>query len=252
MSVMSKRYWIETYGCQMNKAESGSLELELRARGWEPAAGPAAADAVVVNTCSVRQTAEDRIWGRLGFLKAAKRRRPFRLVLMGCMAERLKEEILRQAPQVDLLVGSFQKHRLAQLLDAPNDAAGVDGAAEWSGVGAGCLRTGAAEWSGVGAGRLHTGAAALTGAGPYRFSEAHSRGELRAFLPIMHGCDNFCTYCIVPYVRGREVSRSPESVLRELRELLPPAGAARDITLLGQNVNSYRYASGPPGPGCAF
>ena len=217
---MAGRYWIETYGCQMNKAESGALEVALEARGWEPAAAADRADVVVVNTCSVRQTAEDRLWGRLGLLKTLKRRRPFRLVLMGCMAERLKEEIFADAPQVDVLVGSFQKHRLVELLEA--DGAGQDPAG----------------------GRL-----ALTEAGEYHFAERHSRGEFRAFVPVMHGCDNFCTYCIVPYVRGREVSRDPGSIMEELGALLPPEGTARDITLLGQNVNSYRWAGGPRGDG---
>jgi len=223
---MARRYWIETYGCQMNKAESGSLEVELQARGWEPAGEAGQADVVVVNTCSVRQSAEDRLWGRLGFLKTVKRRRPFRLVLMGCMAERLKDEIFAEAPQVDVVVGSFQKHRLGELLDA--EAGG--GGEPFGG------REGRPSTRPPTRRRL-----ALTDADEYHFAERHSPGELRAFVPVMHGCDNFCTYCIVPYVRGREVSRSPASILAEVRSLVPPHGAARDITLLGQNVNSYRF-----------
>ena len=260
---MAKRYYIETYGCQMNKAESGSLEVELQARGWQPAGSADGADVVVVNTCSVRQTAEDRLWGRLGLLKSVKRRHPFRLVLMGCMAERLKEEIFSEAPQVDVLVGSFQKHRLAELLEAElgngKTAPGRDGE-----PGAGNGGETPQKHSGGGTGKspeisglLVGGQArederlALTASGEYRFAERHSLNEFRAFVPVMHGCDNFCTYCIVPYVRGREVSRSPERILEELKSLVPPQGITRDITLLGQNVNSYRFSAGAVGQGHA-
>jgi tRNA-2-methylthio-N6-dimethylallyladenosine synthase len=210
-----KRYWLETYGCQMNKAESGSLELELRHRGWEAAGSLSEADLVILNTCSVRQTAEERIWGRLGFFKAEKRRaaqqgRQFRLALMGCMGQRLRGELLEQAPQIDVLAGTFQKHRLLEVLDREPACAG-------------------------------RGALSLTGLEEYRFSAGHHAGGFRALVPIMHGCDNFCTYCIVPYVRGPEVSRSPEGVLAELDALQAGAPPVREITLLGQNVNSYRH-----------
>lgn len=202
-----RRYWLETYGCQMNKAESGALELELQERGWRPAAEIASADLVILNTCSVRETAEDRIWGRLGFFRAEKKRaagrgRPLRLVLMGCMVERLKEEIREQAPHVDVLIGTFQKHRLLGALE--------DGEA---------------------------GGLSFTALEAYRFAGRHTPGGFRALVPIMHGCDNFCSYCIVPHVRGPEVSRSPRSILEEIAGL----GPVREITLLGQNVNSYRW-----------
>lgn len=210
-----KRYWLETYGCQMNKAESGSLELELRQKGWQAAGSLAEADLVILNTCSVRRTAEDRIWGRLGFFKAekdraARRGRRFRLVLMGCMGERLKGQILDQAPHVDVLVGTFQKHRLLDVLDQEPAAEG-------------------------------RGALSLTGLEDYRFSAGHNADGFRALVPIMHGCDNFCTYCIVPQVRGPEVSRSPDSILAELGTLQSGEHPVREITLLGQNVNSYLY-----------
>jgi len=211
-----KRYWLETYGCQMNKAEAESLELQLRERGWTPASEPSQAQAVILHTCSVRRTAEERVWGRLGFFKKSRWSRPFRLVLMGCMAERLKEQILIQAPQVDLLVGNFQKQRLAELLEEP--AAGSPGAGSWAGKASEGLE-----------------------AGEYSFDGLHSTGGFRAFVPIMHGCNNFCSYCVVPYVRGPEVSRAPQSILAEIALL--EAGGRREITLLGQNVNSYRFAA---------
>ena len=210
-----KRYWLETYGCQMNKAESGSLELGLRERGWRPAGQLDEAELVILNTCSVRATAEERVWGRLGYFKAQKARaarlgRPLRVVLLGCMGERLKEELLAQAPHVDVLAGTFQKHQLLEALEEEPRAEG--------------------------GGRL-----SLTAREPYRFAPRHSPGEpgeFRAFLPIMHGCDNFCAYCIVPYVRGPEVSREPAGILEELARL--KASRVREVTLLGQNVNSYR------------
>jgi len=223
-----KTYWLETYGCQMNKAESGYLEYELQRHGWIPVKKPEEAEAVILNTCSVRKTAEDRIWGRLGFFRAQKKSHSFRLVLMGCMSERLKEEILNEAPHVDLLVGNFQKHRLVDVLDhgdaPPEVAAGAGGKAS--------------------AQQAHQ-EAHLVDTGEYRFAERHSLSGFRAFLPIMHGCNNFCTYCIVPYVRGTEVSRSPESILAEIRRLQTAEGSSeqtiKEITLLGQNVNSYLY-----------
>ncbi len=205
-----KRYWLETYGCQMNKAESGSLELGLRERGWQPAGQPEEAELVILNTCSVRATAEERVWGRLGYFKAqkaraARRGRTLRVVLLGCMGERLKEQLLAQAPHVDVLAGTFQKHLLLEALEE------------------------------------ESAPRSLTGREPYRFASRHSPGEpgeFRAFLPIMHGCDNFCAYCIVPFVRGPEVSREPAGILEELGQL--KAAGVREITLLGQNVNSYR------------
>jgi tRNA-2-methylthio-N6-dimethylallyladenosine synthase len=229
----NRTYWLETYGCQMNKAESGFLEYELQERGWSQAGSPAEAEVVVLNTCSVRKTAEDRIWGRLGFFKAEKKRHVFRLVLMGCLSERLKQEILDDAPHVDLLVGNFQKHRLVDVLEHGDEVPVDDRSPNRR---ASHRRTARQE-------------AHLVDPGEYRFAERHSLSGFQAFLPIMHGCDNFCTYCIVPYVRGSEVSRSPESVIEEIRRLQTPTDdparqVVREITLLGQNVNSYSYREG--------
>ncbi|UCF97128.1 MAG: tRNA (N6-isopentenyl adenosine(37)-C2)-methylthiotransferase MiaB [Spirochaetaceae bacterium] len=222
-----KTYWLETYGCQMNKAESGFLEHELQQHGWIAAQSPADAEAVILNTCSVRKTAEDRIWGRLGFFKSQKKKHSFRLVLLGCMSERLKEEVLNEAPHVDLLVGNFQKHRLVDVLEREDEVpAGSPG-------------------DELPFARRARQEAQLVDPGEYRFAERHSLSGFQAFVPIMHGCNNFCTYCIVPYVRGSEVSRSPETILAEIHRLQSPSDlseqAVREITLLGQNVNSYRY-----------
>lgn len=188
---------------------------------------PWEAGLVVINTCSVRKTAEDRIWGRLGFYKHRKRKTDFKLVLMGCMIERLKEQILNRAPHIDMLVGNFQKHKLPDyieedgLTDRPQDYSPQDH----------CPQT--------------NSCVSLTGQGEYLFSDRHYAGGFHSYVPIMHGCNNCCSYCIVPYVRGPEVSKSPDSIMDEIARL-DFAGntrntTVREITLLGQNVNSYRY-----------
>jgi tRNA-2-methylthio-N6-dimethylallyladenosine synthase len=200
-------YFFETYGCQMNKAESAALELVLAERGWTAAPDGDSADLVLINTCSVRATAEARVFGRLGLYAARKRTRPFRLVLAGCMAERLKDDIVAKAPMVDHVLGTSNKALFPRILDS-----------------------------------IESGRALASDDVEPAFSFAASHleaGSFRSFVPIMHGCDNFCSYCIVPYVRGREVSRPPEAVLAEIDSL--EAAGVREITLLGQNVNSYRW-----------
>ncbi len=201
------KYFFETYGCQMNKAESAALELELKKRGWTSAGAAEEADLVLVNTCSVRATAETRVFGRLAHFAAEKRKRPFNLVVAGCMAERLKDGLKAKAPAVDFVMGTSARSLFPDILDA------------------------------IESGRPLT----PTDEKPaFSFSDSHyEEGAFRSFVPIMHGCDNFCSYCIVPYVRGREVSRSPASVLEEIASL--EDRGVLEITLLGQNVNSYRW-----------
>ncbi|MGC9312994.1 MAG: tRNA (N6-isopentenyl adenosine(37)-C2)-methylthiotransferase MiaB [Sediminispirochaetaceae bacterium] len=222
---MAKKYWLEIYGCQMNFAEGYALENELRNHGWEPAGSAEEADAAVLHTCSVRQTAENRIWGRLGYFKHIKQSRPQKLIVMGCMAERLKEDIRKREPAVDLVVGNYGKEYLADIIErtaggAPaQTAVGSDGRSTHDSA--------------------DTMSAPADGRG-FTFHRLHHRErDFHAYLPIMHGCNNFCTYCIVPYVRGREVSRPPEEIIREIRLL--EAEGVKEISLLGQNVNSYSY-----------
>jgi tRNA-2-methylthio-N6-dimethylallyladenosine synthase len=203
------RFFIETYGCQMNKAESEALLLDLQRDGWEQGESGDGADLVIINTCSVRETAEERIRGRLGYYRHLKKARPFTLALVGCMAERLGERISADFPEVDVVAGNFRKRELAEAVRRS---------------------------------RGEPRPAVLSG-GEYEFAPLHSSGGTSAFVPIMQGCDNFCTYCIVPYVRGPEVSRSPGEILTELRTL--EERGVREVTLLGQNVNSYRFAQGP-------
>jgi len=200
-------YFLETYGCQMNSAESAALELALREKGWARACSGEAADLALLNTCSVRQTAETRLKGRLAHYAALKKKRPFTLVVAGCMASRLGDSLKADYPAVDYVMGTASRSIFPAILDA-----------------------------------LESGRPYVDfGETPvFSFSSSHlEEGCFRSFVPIMHGCDNYCSYCIVPYVRGREVSRSPKSIAEEIA-LLAGRGV-REITLLGQNVNSYRY-----------
>ncbi|MBN1524205.1 MAG: tRNA (N6-isopentenyl adenosine(37)-C2)-methylthiotransferase MiaB [Spirochaetales bacterium] len=205
--MAERRYWLETYGCQMNKAESEALELDLMQHGWQPAQEPSQAQLVLLNTCSVRKTAEDRIWGRIGNFKHEKQNRPFLLGLVGCMSQRLQNEIQKEVPEVDIVVGTFQKKNFIEIVEhALAEKRGIVAARET----------------------------------PYEFSKSHSSGGFKAYVPIMHGCNNYCSYCIVPYVRGPEVSRPPEDIYNEIESLVK--NGVKEITLLGQNVNSYNYA----------
>lgn len=220
-------YLIETYGCQMNKAESAALESLFRERGWSPA--PAlppnatvepgtAPDFVLINTCSVRITAENRAWGRIDHWAGEKQRlaresgRRLVLAVTGCMAERMKKEIRVRQPAVDHVIGTFQKQAFGLVVDAAGKGLALEEVEE---------------------------------SPSFVFAESyHEPSSFRSFVPIMHGCDNFCTYCIVPHIRGRETSRDPASILAELDALA--AQGVREVTFLGQNVNSYRW-EGPGG-----
>ena len=192
------KYLIETYGCQLNKAESDALEILLKGRGIEKTENPDEADAVILNTCSVRKTAENRIWGRLGFYSAEKRKHGTRIIVTGCMAERLKEDLKKDAPYVDAVIGTNDKASIPDFI--------VSGS--------------------------------IPSLDHYNFQRSYyQEGAYSSYVPIMNGCNNFCSYCIVPYVRGREVSRPVEDIIEEIKAL--EERNVREITLLGQNVNSY-------------
>ncbi|MDR0561707.1 MAG: tRNA (N6-isopentenyl adenosine(37)-C2)-methylthiotransferase MiaB [Spirochaetaceae bacterium] len=203
-------YFFETYGCQMNTAESAALRLTLQERGWSQAADGDRADVVILNTCSVRATAERRVMGRLAQYGALKKKRRFTLIVAGCMASRLGETLKTQVPAVDYVMGTSARAVFPHILEALERGIPFQDDAETP---------------------------------AFSFSAVHlEEGRFRSFIPIMHGCDNFCSYCIVPYVRGRETSRNPADILEEIH-LLAEKGV-REITLLGQNVNSYRWEEG--------
>jgi tRNA-2-methylthio-N6-dimethylallyladenosine synthase len=192
----------------MNTAESAALGGILKERGWHAAQDGETADLVLINTCAVRETAEKRVMGRLAQYGALKKKRPFTLVVAGCMAQRLGEGLKEKAGAVDYVMGTSSRSLFPLIVEAVER----------------------------GGGALH-----LAGEKPvFSFSPFHlEEGQFRGFVPIMHGCNNFCSYCIVPYVRGREISRDPASIAAEIR-LLAGRGV-REITLLGQNVNTYRW-----------
>ena len=262
-------FFFETYGCQMNKAESSAIEQLLLARGWSAADSAQTADLIIINTCSVRATAESRVNGRLGWYTALRKERcdgkPFMLAVTGCMAERLKEKIRERFPAVDYVVGNFEKERFADIAAAAENAArgAEDGSTACTAddVSAGA-KTNAPLFRAVSGKKT---AVVQNSADPqnvlsfgdqtendkedfpdkpaYSFAPLSLEpGAFQAFVPIMHGCNNFCTFCIVPYVRGREISRPFAEIVKEL-DVLSERGVC-EITLLGQNVNSYRWKDG--------
>jgi tRNA-2-methylthio-N6-dimethylallyladenosine synthase len=197
----------------------------LKERGWQAALDNA--DLVIINTCAVRATAEQRVMGRIAQYAALKKRKPFFLVVAGCMASRLGERLKEKAPAVDYVMGAQSRAVFPHLLEAlERQAQSPD---------------------------LELSLSGLEDEKPaFQFSPLHLEADnpFRSFVPIMHGCNNFCTYCIVPSVRGREISRSPASILEELR-LLSARGVA-EVTLLGQNVNSYQYTNEASGESMNF
>ncbi|MDR2611553.1 MAG: MiaB/RimO family radical SAM methylthiotransferase [Deltaproteobacteria bacterium] len=248
----TRRYCIITFGCQMNVYDSGRLASSLEERGWEEAPSREEADFVFLNTCSVREKAVQRVVARLRELAPLKRRRPGTVIgVGGCAAEQEGLEFVRLAPAVDIVAGPARLAEIPAALDAfsPGDPPRVlvgDAPAEAPPDPGGASPAGAA-----GAGPEPPGQ-------PSRPRRRRRRGPLilpplgeegpaplSAFLTVMEGCDNFCAYCVVPGLRGPERSRPPEDVLAEARSLV--SRGAREITLLGQNVNSYRPAGAPAG-----
>jgi tRNA-2-methylthio-N6-dimethylallyladenosine synthase len=204
------KYFFETYGCQMNSAESAALALVCKERGWAQADNSEGADLILLNTCSVRLTAEKRALGRIADYAGIKKKqnRRFTLVVAGCMAERLGEKLKEKYPQVDYVMGTSARSVFPLILEAVEN--GVKAQIDTNEKPA------------------------------FSFSNSHmEEGQFRSFVPIMHGCNNFCSYCIVPYVRGREVSRDPQNIAQEIR--LVGERGVREITLLGQNVNNYSW-----------
>ncbi|MBW7998287.1 MAG: tRNA (N6-isopentenyl adenosine(37)-C2)-methylthiotransferase MiaB [Candidatus Glassbacteria bacterium] len=202
-------FYIETYGCQMNFSDSELVEAMLSAGGLRPAGSLEEAELVLVNTCGVREHAEQRVFGRLGTLKALKEASEFMLLgVIGCMAQRIGEKILSDAPWVDLVAGPDSYRALPEMLD------------ELAGGNA------------VQLARLE-----LDGAETYQDLQPRRADPVSAWVPVTRGCDNFCSYCIVPFVRGRERSVDAETVETWVRREVNHG--AREIVLLGQNVNSY-------------
>ena len=203
-----KKLYIETYGCQMNVADSEVVASVMQMAGYEPTESLDEADAVFLNTCSVRDNAEQKIYHRLDALDAVKRKRPLIIGVLGCMAERVKDDLLENH-HCDLVAGPDAYLSLPDLIaqaETGHKAINIE------------LST-SETYKDVVPQRLHG-------------------AKIGGFVSIMRGCNNFCHYCIVPYTRGRERSRDVESILREVRDLRDRG--FKEVTLLGQNVNSYQ------------
>jgi len=209
VAVSARHLLIETYGCQMNVADSEVVAAVMKTAGYEPADDIESADAVLLNTCSIRDNAEQKIVARLQHLRAIKRKRPLIVGVIGCMAERVKDALINEHG-VDIVAGP----------DSYNDLPALFGAAE-AGEKAINIELSTTE--------------TYRDVMPLRIGS----NRISGFVSIMRGCNNFCSYCIVPYTRGRERSREDSSILAEVENLR--VQGFREVTLLGQNVNSYRY-----------
>ena len=207
---MQEKYYIVTYGCQMNVHESEKIAGILRGMGYTEAQGTEDADIIVFNTCCIRENAENHAFGNIGALKKLKKQKPHLLIAGGgCMTqEKGKTEVLRKKfPFIDIMFGALNLEELEGLIvRKKNQKKKVIEVREKEGE-------------------------------IVEFTGAYRTSYPNAWVNIMYGCNNFCSYCIVPYVRGRERSRKPEHILNEVRELV--AEGYKEITLLGQNVNSY-------------
>lgn len=208
MSDKNKTYCLINYGCQMNESDTEHYAGQMQELGYAPNPDFHTADIIIVNTCCVRESAEKKIAGKIGELKAVKRANPDVVICVaGCMAQKDGEKLRKKHPQVDLLLGTAYvndfKRLLLEFLAERKAAVYTD------------LTIHQSEFEG----------------------HMVRQSSFAAWIPIMYGCNNFCTYCIVPYTRGRERSRMPESIVEEIRGLA--ADGVKEITLLGQNVNSY-------------
>ncbi len=206
--MIAKQLYIETYGCQMNLADSEVVLSIMYDRGYRLTKDLSLADVILVNTCSVRENAEKRIFGRLGDFKRYKHQNPGVVIgILGCMAERLRTKLLYDHGVVDVVVGPDEYRKLPDLVE--NAAVGTKGLA-----------------------------VKLSRVENYDDIVPLRPDGINAWITVMRGCDKFCTFCIVPFTRGRERSRTVASVVREVEEL--SARGFKEVTLLGQNVNSYR------------
>lgn len=211
-------FLVHTYGCQMNVRDSEAVEALLEDCGHERVAVEEDADLVLVNSCSVRGKAEDKALGKLGLLCASKRERPGRIVgVMGCMAQRLNEDLFRRIPALDFAVGTRAAARVPSILER--------------------VLAGQGPLCELGTSGDSGGDSGGDGNGRDDIVTAHHPGQLQAFVTILLGCERRCAYCIVPDVRGAEYSRPASEVVAEVRAVV--AAGARDVTLLGQSVMRY-------------
>lgn len=208
-----KKVYIETYGCQMNVNDSEVILSILQDIGYTLTEDIEKADLILANTCSIRENAEQRVWGRIEYFKLQKRKRPDIIVgIVGCMAQRLKDELIEDET-IDLVVGPDSYRSLPILLENLQlSSPQID-----------VILSHEETYAEISPVRL-------------------DKNGVSAFISIMRGCNNVCSYCVVPYTRGVERSRNPESIIREAKELF--ANGYKEVTLLGQNVDSYNWIDG--------
>ncbi len=205
------KIYLETYGCQMNFSDTEIIGGLLTAQGFEVIAGAEGADGILINTCAVREHAEERIYRRLRQLRPLRKAAPgLRIGVLGCLAQNLKADLLEHSDAVDFIVGPDSYRALPDLLRR----------------------------CGCGEERAGRQATRLSKTETYTDIPPLRQSGVNAWVTVMRGCDNFCTFCVVPYTRGRERSRSVESIVAETRSIAEDG--VRQVTLLGQNVNSYR------------
>ncbi len=205
-----KNFYLETFGCQMNVVDSEQIVDLLQGIGYVQVGSAEEADLVLLNTCSVRDKAERKVYGHLGRFKPVKDQRPELIIgVGGCVAQQEGERMLEKVPYLDLVFGTHNIHKLPQMVEQ---------------VEAKRQRSSATEFLDRDT-RLHL------------FPERTRKESVTRFVTVMQGCDNFCSYCIVPHVRGREISRPSSDILAEITALV--AQGVKEVTLLGQNVNSY-------------
>ncbi|MEI3346244.1 MAG: tRNA (N6-isopentenyl adenosine(37)-C2)-methylthiotransferase MiaB [Dialister hominis] len=207
---MGKKYYTITYGCQMNESDTERINGQLEELGYRPAEEMEDADIVIMNTCSVRQNAEEKVYGKIGEIKKLKDKNPDMLLgIAGCMAQENKGKLIERMPIIDFVIGPYHIHDLKDIVSKEN---------------------------------ARGGHVVKTERNPHSvedYSELKSvrKSKIFAWVPIMQGCNKFCTYCIVPYVRGREISRTIDDISNEIQTLADEG--YKEVTLLGQNVNSY-------------
>ncbi len=211
--IKTKSFYIETYGCQMNFADSEIVNAILLEKGMNPVSDAKLADIILVNTCSIRENAETKVWNRLKEFRGFKaQNKSLTVGVLGCMAERIKDQIIEEEQLVDIVVGPDAYRDIPRLIEEVEDgrkAVNVLLSLEETYADIAPIRT--------------------TGNG------------VSAFVSIMRGCDNMCSFCVVPFTRGRERSRPLESILNEIQQLSDQG--YKEVTLLGQNVNSYKDGS---------
>ena len=207
---MAGKYFTITYGCQMDESDTERINGELAALGYTEAGAMEEADIIILNTCSIRQNAEEKVYGKIGEISQIKKKNPDLLVgIMGCMAQENKGKLISRMPIIDFVLGPYHIQDLKDIIAEEKEK------------------------------RAHIVRTELKPQRVKDYSELHAARKSRIFawVPIMQGCNKFCTYCIVPYVRGRQTSRTVADICAEARAL--SAEGYEEITLLGQNVNSY-------------